>query len=104
MAALTHLEQRSRWFADRRSWSGSGVHPLSGLPVGVRAHGSQDRLLLGETRSDQGPRTLSSEFADVVERSCCLRKVLTEFGLAGEIGGWHRFTGPHASAPNIGPW
>jgi transposase len=37
----------------------------------------------------------SSEFTPVVHRLCCLRGVstLTGFGLAVEIGDWHRFTG-----------
>ena len=36
-----------------------------------------------------------SEFTQVVTRLCCLRGVstLTAFGLAVEIGDWHRFTG-----------
>jgi len=37
----------------------------------------------------------SSEFTDVVHRLSCLRgvSVLTGFGLAVEVGDWHRFTG-----------
>jgi transposase len=56
----------------------------------LSVHARRDRL-------DAAITTMAaeSEFAPVVDRLCCLRGIgmLTAFGLAVEIGDWHRFTG-----------
>ena len=59
-----------------------------------------ETVLLTAARRDRLDRAItemaaSSEYTAVVRRLCCLRGVstLTGFGLAVEIGDWHRFTG-----------
>ena len=53
-------------------------------------------------RLDQAIAALAadSEFTPVIRRLCCLRGIstLTGFGLAVEIGDWHRFTGSSIGA------
>ncbi|MFI7744812.1 transposase [Kocuria sp. HR5S1] len=53
--------------------------------------------LAGRDRLDRAITTMAndSQFTPVVHRLCCLRGIstLTGFGLAVEIGDWHRFTG-----------
>ena len=64
-----------------------------------------EAMLVTVDRRDRLERAIAkmaadSEFTPVVRRLGCLRGVstLTAFGLAVEIGDWHRFTGPR-SAP-----
>ena len=59
-----------------------------------------DAVLTAHARRDRLDAAIvemagASEFAPVVGRLCCLRGVgtLTAFGLAVEVGDWHRFTG-----------
>lgn len=50
---------------------------------------------LAQLDTDLGPIVKASPYADLVARLGCLRGIstLTGFGLAVEIGDWHRFTG-----------
>jgi transposase len=57
-------------------------------------------MLLAVQRRDRLDQAITamaeaSEYTDLVRRLCCLRGIstLTGFGLAVEIGDWHRFTG-----------
>jgi transposase len=56
----------------------------------LSVHARRDRLDAAITEM-----AATSAFAPVVNRLCCLRGIgtLTGFGLAVEIGDWHRFTG-----------
>ena len=86
-------------------WTGAHEHWLRGqhfLQPGLQmAYDSAfETVLLAQGRRDRLDQAITemamnSEFTDVVHRLCCLRGVstLTGFGLAVEIGDWHRFTG-----------
>jgi transposase len=74
-----------------------GVHPAR---LGLAFDIAYDTLLATVTRRDRLDTAITemaaaSEFTPVVTRLGCLRGVstLTAFGLAVEIGDWHRLTG-----------
>ena len=77
--------------------------------AGVRGRlrdGGADRAAAGTGWTRRSPAMAAdSEFTPVVRRLCCLRGIstLTGFGLAVEIGDWHRFTGAtHRRLPRAG--
>lgn len=92
-------------------WSGgkawTGVHDrwlraqrFDSLPLQLTYDTAYETMLAAVARRDRLDEAIvglaaDSPFTPVVHRLCCLRGVstLTAFGLAVEIGDWHRFTG-----------
>ena len=91
----------SAWTVKHHSWLNS--HAAGQLPnrsVRLAFDADYDAVLATESRRDRLDAAIAemaadSEFTDVVNRLSCLRGIgtLTGFGLAVEIGDWHRFTG-----------
>lgn len=89
------------WTAKHHSWLNS--HAAQQLPnrsVRLAFDADYDAVLATEARRDRLDAAIAemaadSEFTGVVNRLGCLRGIgtLTGFGLAVEIGDWHRFTG-----------
>lgn len=89
------------WTAKHHSWLHS--HAAGQLPnrsVRLAFDADYDAVLATESRRDRLDAAIAemaadSEFTGVVNRLGCLRGIgtLTGFGLAVEIGDWHRFTG-----------
>jgi len=92
-------------YSGGRPWTGAHEHWLRGqqfpqLGLQTAFDSAFETVLLTQGRRDRLDKAitemaLNSEFTPVVHRLCCLRGVstLTGFGLAVEIGDWHRFTG-----------
>jgi len=92
-------------YSGGKPWTGAHEHWLRGqhfdLPGLQTAFDSAfETVLLTQGRRDRLDKAITEmamncEFTPVVHRLCCLRGVstLTGFGLAVEIGDWHRFTG-----------
>src|SRR5690349_6204627 len=92
-------------YSGGQPWTGTHEHWLRGqqfpqLGLQTAFDSAFETALLTQGRRDRLDKAitemaLNSEFTPVVQRLCCLRGVstLTGFGLAVEIGDWHRFTG-----------
>ena len=91
-----------------RGWLRGQQFAAPGLQLAFDA--AFETVLLTTARRDRLDKAIAemaadSEFTPVVRRLCCLRGVstLTGFGLAVEIGDWHRFTGStHRRLPGVG--
>jgi transposase len=86
------------WTLTHQVWLRSQVFDSVGVRMAFDA--DFEAVLLAAARRDRLEAAIEqmaadSEFTQVVTRLCCLRGVstLTAFGLAVEIGDWHRFTG-----------
>ena len=86
------------WTRDHERWLGRQHFDQLGLTVAYRE--AFDAMLVTRDRRDRLDTAITamaadSEFTPIVQRLGCLRGVatLTAFGLAVEIGDWHRFTG-----------
>jgi transposase len=92
-------------YSGGKAWTGAHDHWLRQQRFDARAtqltfDSDYDTVLATEARRDRLDQAIEvmatdSEFTPVVRRLSCLRGVstLTAFGLAVEIGDWHRFTG-----------
>ena len=86
------------WTGVHEQWLRGQHFALPGLQLAFDS--AFETVLLTAARRDRldhaiTEMALGSEYTPVVRRLCCLRGVstLTGFGLAVEIGDWHRFTG-----------
>lgn len=90
--------EQSAWTGAHEAWLRSQRFDRVGVQLAfdeafdavLSVHARRDRLDAAITEM-----AATSSFAPIVDRLCCLRGigVLTGFGLAVEIGDWHRFTG-----------
>jgi len=86
------------WTVRHDRWLRSQAFPERGLQLAFES--AYETMIFTLARRDRLDAAITemasdSEFTDVVHRLCCLRGIstLTGFGLATEIGDWHRFTG-----------
>jgi transposase len=86
------------WTGVHEQWLRGQHFALPGLQLAFDS--AFETVLLTAARRDRLDHAITemavgSEYTPVVRRLCCLRGVstLTGFGLAVEIGDWHRFTG-----------
>jgi transposase len=86
------------WTARHDTWLRSHTFGERGLQLAFES--AYETMIFTVARRDRLDAAITemasdSEFTDVVHRLCCLRGIstLTGFGLAVEIGDWHRFTG-----------
>src|SRR5450631_1594307 len=86
------------WTGVHEQWLRGQHFALPGLQLAFDS--AFETVLLTAARRDRLDQAITemavgSEYTPVVRRLCCLRGVstLTGFGLAVEIGDWHRFTG-----------
>ena len=86
------------WTGKHDVWLRSQRFELSGLQLAYDS--AYEAMLHTVDRRDRLDRAItemamSSDYREVVQRLACLRGIstLTGFGLAVEIGDWHRFTG-----------
>jgi transposase len=91
------------WTGKHDGWLRAQHFPEPGRQLAFEA--AYEAMVLTGDRRDRldtaiAAMALDSEFTDVVRRLSCLRGVstLTAFGLAVEIGDWHRFTGSSIGA------
>lgn len=87
------------WTGKHLAWLRTHRFDATGLQVAYDS-AVEAVLLLTTDRRDRLDAAIvemaaDSEFTAVVDRLCCLRGIstLTGFGLAVEVGDWHRFTG-----------
>ena len=107
---LSKLLLRQGLLYDGSAWTGAHESWLRSLTfdrVGVRLafEEAYDAVLVTQARRARLDTAITElaatpAFAPVVGRLCCLRgvSILTAFGLATEIGDWHRFTGASIGA------
>jgi transposase len=86
------------WTSRHDRWLRSQAFAQTGLQLAFES--AYEAMLFTLGRRDRLDTAITdmaadSEFTEVVHRLCCLRGIstLTGFGLAVEIGDWHRFTG-----------
>ena len=91
------------WTGKHDVWLRSQRFELSGLQLAYDS--AYEAMLHTVDRRDRLDRAItemamSSDYREVVQRLACLRGIstLTGFGLAVEIGDWHRFTGSSIGA------
>lgn len=92
-------------YSGGRPWTGAHDlwlrrQQLDGVGLRLAFESAYESMLFTVSRRERLDAAIeamaaSSEFTDVVHRLSCLRgvSVLTGFGLAVEVGDWHRFTG-----------
>ena len=90
--------ENSAWTGAHEAWLRS--HRFDRVGVQLAFDEAFDAVLSVHARRDRLDAAITemaatNAFAPVVNRLCCLRGIatLTGFGLAVEIGDWHRFTG-----------
>jgi transposase len=91
------------WTGKHDAWLRSQRFDRPGVQIAFDS--SHEAMLLTLDRRDRLDAAIEqmasdSEFTPVVQRLACLREIstLTAFGLAVEIGDWHRFTGSSIGA------